>query len=95
MSDVLIQRLAKRHSEMTEHHGIDLDMPRGEFLTLLAPHACGKSATLFALTGLDKPSGGYILVGGRTFYDGETELSSRRRNTTLALSSSPTPCGRI
>ena len=94
MSDVLIQRPTKRHSEMTEHHGIDLDMPRGEFLTLLAPQLAASPHAVRA-DGLDKPSGGYILVGGRTFYDGETELSSRRRNTTFALSSSPTPCGCI
>ena len=89
MSDVLIQRLTKRHGEVTVLHGIDLDVPRGEFLTLLGPSGCGKSTTLFALAGLDKPSGGRIAVDGRTFYDGEdgTFVAPEERNLGLVFQS--------
>ena len=46
--------------------GIDLDVTRGEFLTLLGPSGCGKSTLLRAVADLVPPSGGDIRVLGGT-----------------------------
>jgi putative ABC transport system ATP-binding protein len=44
--------------------GVDLDIPRGDFLALMGPSGSGKTTLLNLLGGLDTPSGGVIEVGG-------------------------------
>jgi len=41
---------------------LDLDVARGEFLTLLGPSGSGKTTTLMMLAGFERPSSGAILV---------------------------------
>jgi sn-glycerol 3-phosphate transport system ATP-binding protein len=47
-------------------HGLDLTVGDGEFLILVGPSGCGKSTALRLLAGLDKPTSGEILIGGRS-----------------------------
>ncbi|WP_144299684.1 ABC transporter ATP-binding protein [Elioraea rosea] len=51
------QRYAVRH--------LDLDIARGEFLTLLGPSGSGKTTTLMMLAGFEQPTAGEILLDGR------------------------------
>ncbi len=44
--------------------GIDLAVQRGEFLALMGPSGSGKSTLLNLIGGLDRPSGGTIVVDG-------------------------------
>lgn len=43
---------------------LDLDIARGEFLTLLGPSGSGKTTTLMMLAGFEVPTAGRILLGG-------------------------------
>ncbi len=45
--------------------GLDLDIHRGEFLTLLGPSGSGKTTTLMMLAGFESPTAGDILLDGR------------------------------
>ena len=55
----------QRGSERIEVlHGVDLDIPAGDFLALMGPSGSGKTTLLNLIGGLDTPSGGQIVVGG-------------------------------
>jgi len=45
-------------------HGLDLDIPRGDFLALMGPSGSGKSTLLNLLGGLDRPTQGAIEIDG-------------------------------
>ncbi len=44
--------------------GIDIDIARGDFVSLMGPSGSGKSTLLNLIAGIDKPSGGSIVVDG-------------------------------
>ena len=44
--------------------GVNLDIPRGDFLSLMGPSGSGKTTLLNLIGGLDTPSEGSITVGG-------------------------------
>jgi spermidine/putrescine transport system ATP-binding protein len=45
--------------------GIDIEMPPGEFFTLLGPSGCGKTTTLRMIAGFERPTSGRILLDGQ------------------------------
>jgi spermidine/putrescine transport system ATP-binding protein len=62
--EVRLVDLVKRFGEFTAVAGITLDMPPGEFFSLLGPSGCGKTTTLRMIAGFEKPSEGQILLDG-------------------------------
>src|SRR5574338_1353346 len=45
-------------------HGVNLDIPEGDFLALMGPSGSGKTTLLNLMGGLDTPTEGTITVGG-------------------------------
>jgi putative ABC transport system ATP-binding protein len=43
-------------------NGIELDVPKGDFLALMGPSGSGKTTLLNLIGGLDRPSGGSVVV---------------------------------
>jgi putative ABC transport system ATP-binding protein len=66
---VQIRQLTKRYTRGKQSvevlHGIDLDIPRGDFVALMGPSGSGKTTLLNLIGGLDTPSGGSVSVDGR------------------------------
>jgi NitT/TauT family transport system ATP-binding protein len=46
--------------------GFDLEVEKGEFVTIVGPSGCGKSTILSVVDGLIRPSGGEVLIYGKT-----------------------------
>ncbi len=46
-------------------HGVDLDIPRGDFVALMGPSGSGKTTLLNLIGGLDTPTSGTITVDGQ------------------------------
>jgi putative ABC transport system ATP-binding protein len=55
----------QRGSEKIEVlHGIELDIPRGDFVALMGPSGSGKTTLLNLIGGLDSPTAGSVVVDG-------------------------------
>jgi spermidine/putrescine transport system ATP-binding protein len=62
--EVQLVDLVKRFGDFTAVAGINLDMPSGEFFSLLGPSGCGKTTSLRMIAGFERPSEGQILLDG-------------------------------
>lgn len=58
-----IRGLVKRFDGKTVLQGVDLVVPRGQFLAIVGKSGCGKSTLLRLLAGLDQPTEGTIRHG--------------------------------
>jgi ABC-type lipoprotein export system ATPase subunit len=52
-------------NDVTVLSGITVDIPQGQFATIMGPSGSGKSTLLHLMGGLDRPSAGDVLVGER------------------------------
>jgi putative ABC transport system ATP-binding protein len=60
--------------------GVDLEVPYGKSVALLGPSGSGKSSLMAVLAGLERASGGQVLVDGLNFTElDEDELARARR----------------
>jgi spermidine/putrescine transport system ATP-binding protein len=62
--EVQLVGLVKRFGDFPAVAGITLDMPSGEFFSLLGPSGCGKTTTLRMIAGFERPTEGQILLDG-------------------------------
>jgi putative ABC transport system ATP-binding protein len=59
--------------------GIDLTVRSGEFLVVMGASGSGKSTLLYSISGMDRPTSGRVLLGGRDLTTlGDTEMSRVR-----------------
>ena len=57
---------------------LDLDIEQGQFVAIMGPSGSGKSTLLHCLSGMDRPSGGSVLLG-------DTEITSLSERELAAL----------
>ncbi len=63
--DVRLSGLRKTYGDVVAVAGIDLEIARGEFFTLLGPSGSGKTTTLRMIAGFEEPDAGVVELGGR------------------------------
>ena len=71
-----LRNIKKSFGETRVLSGIDLEIQRGEFITLLGSSGCGKTTTLRIIAGLESPDSGQVLLEGEDI----TELEPNRRS---------------
>ena len=62
--------------------GVNLDIRKGEFVSIVGKSGSGKTTLLSLLSGLERPSSGRVTINGRDITDSsENELALVRRDT--------------
>jgi sn-glycerol 3-phosphate transport system ATP-binding protein len=83
MAAIVLEQLTKRYADTAAIRGVDVVVPAGSFTVLLGPSGCGKSTTLRMIAGLDTPTSGRILIGGRDV----THLPPAQRHIAMVFQS--------
>jgi NitT/TauT family transport system ATP-binding protein len=60
-----------------------INVARGEFVSLLGPSGCGKSTLLMMIAGLERPTGGSILLSGTEVKEPRREIGIIFQDATL------------
>jgi len=63
--DIRLVELAKSYGAVRAVDGVDLEIARGEFFTMLGPSGSGKTTTLRLIAGFELPDTGRVELGGR------------------------------
>ena len=75
MSYIEMKHIVKNYGTTSVLKGIDLEIEKGELVTLLGPSGCGKSTLLRCLSGLEDVTDGQIFLDGQEI----TTLEPRKR----------------
>ena len=65
MAKVTLEGVTKRYDDVVAVDDMNLEIPDGEFVTLVGPSGCGKSTTMETVAGLTIPTEGTIHIGDR------------------------------
>ena len=60
-----VENLCVNFGDFKALRDVSLEIPDGEFFTLLGPSGCGKTTTLRAITGFITPVSGSITINGK------------------------------
>ncbi|MDX3238185.1 ABC transporter ATP-binding protein [Streptomyces sp. ME03-5709C] len=74
---VRVAGLWKRFGQQVAVAGVDLTLPAGRFVGLVGPNGAGKTTTLSMVTGLLRPDGGLVEVGGADVWRDPVAVKSR------------------
>ncbi|HPU50591.1 MAG TPA: ABC transporter ATP-binding protein [Burkholderiaceae bacterium] len=66
---ITIRGLMKTFAGSPLYNGLDLDIPKGRFISVFGPNGCGKSTLINLISGLIPTDGGEILFDGRGVAD--------------------------
>ena len=66
-------------------NNINLEVEKGEFLSIMGPSGCGKSTLLNIIGLLDEPSGGRVAIAGESFTNYSDKQFAHFRNQTIGF----------
>ena len=81
MVGVTLKGVSKRWGAFVGVQSVDLDIGDREFLVLLGPSGCGKTTTMRMIAGLEDPTEGDILIGGKVV----THLEPKDRDIAMVF----------
>ena len=62
--DISFRSVSKRYGDVVAVDKVDLDLPKGAFVSLLGPSGCGKTTCLRMMAGFEQPSEGEVFIRG-------------------------------
>ena len=65
MSQLIVDNIEKHYGAFHAIKGVSLTVEPGEFVVMVGPSGCGKSTLLRTIAGLEQPSSGKLMIGGR------------------------------
>jgi len=80
---VVFENISKRFAGFNAIPDLSLTVEPGTLVTLLGPSGCGKTTTLRLLAGLEHPTSGRILIGGKDV----TQLPANERDVAMVFQS--------
>ena len=81
MSTIELKQVTKHFGSFTAVRDVDLSVTAGEVVCLLGPSGCGKTTTLRIIAGLERPSGGDVVIAGRRM----NELRPEQRDIAMVF----------
>ena len=87
--DGLEKRYGRGDDAVAALCGVSLEVERGQLFTLVGPSGCGKTTTLRCVSGLERPDGGEMVVGGRSLFSADrgVDLPVHQRRLGLVFQS--------
>ena len=83
MSFLVLENICKRYGSVSAVEDFNLEVEKGEFISLLGPSGCGKTTTLQMIAGFEEPSEGTITIDGRDM----TSVSPNARDIGIVFQS--------
>ena len=80
MATLELRQLTKKYGSVSAVNSIDLTIENSEFVVLVGPSGCGKSTILRMIAGLEKITGGQVLIDDLDCSD----LPPRKRDVRFA-----------
>ena len=78
-----LDNITKRFGDFSALNGVDLEIPEGEFLTIVGPSGSGKTTLIRLLVGMDEPTEGSIWLRGRRI----DQVPANKRPTCMVFQS--------
>ncbi|MDR1374517.1 MAG: ABC transporter ATP-binding protein [Treponema sp.] len=85
--NIKIESVGKKFGKTEVLRNISLDIPGGQFVSLLGPSGCGKTTLLRIIAGFEKPSAGQISFDGVVVSGTEESLPPEKRNFSMVFQS--------
>ena len=77
---ISFDKVHKSFGKLEVLKGIDLQIPKGQVVTLIGPSGSGKSTILRCINGLEMPTSGTVTVDGVNITDPKADIQQVRRN---------------
>jgi putative spermidine/putrescine transport system ATP-binding protein len=83
MSYLFLSHLSKSYGSVPAVQDVNLQIPAGQFISLLGPSGCGKTTILRMVAGFERPTGGAIQLEGHDI----THIPANRRDMGMVFQS--------
>ena len=84
---ISVRHLSKAFGRLVVLKDVNVEIDKGEVISVIGPSGCGKSTFLRCLNLLEMPSGGEIVIDGENLLDRKTDVFQVRRKMGMVFQS--------